>query len=394
MPSHTDAELLDRETDRLVAERQERAAAADRRSAEADRASRESATKKTRDDSLWTVQTSASNIAGFEEQLAWLRASLRNWNERNRKFLDVTAADIALFMLLMASPFAVVTLELLMLCYVGLGIATGAFESVKGVGGNGAGWIVVVAVVLFTLGYVLVELVIGAARDNERLSREMRRRSAQLAVMLWITLPLFIATFSLVSSGMFSADPAKTMGRATFTAAIVRAALFGVFALAVHGFILWFGSAVINAYGYGFFKARQRNIMRQVRNLEGQRRAAGDVLESSFRDFHGVVTSEGGAGQAKVGPFGATTTKVVNARFDTEVIETPGGQRRPPPPANATGPAQQCSQPNDTGDPSHADPSPENRNTHEPSKAQQNGSEPEDEWPGTVYDMSDEDEVR
>ncbi len=395
MPSLTDAELLERETDRFVAERQERTAAADRRREEETRTSSEAASKKSRDDSLWIVQSSASNIADFDEQLAWLRATLRNWNERNRKFLNITAADIALFLLLMASPFAVVMLDMLMLSYVGREIARGAIESVKSAGGSGIGWVVPAAVVIFTLGYVAVELVIGAARDNEQLTRELRRRSAQLAVMLWITLPLFIVIFSLISSGIFSADPAKTIGRATLTAAIVRAALFGMFALAVHGFILWYGSAVVNAYGYGFFKARQLNITRRTRDVERRRREAGDDLESSFRDFHGAVTSEDGAGQAKVGPFGATTTRVVNARFATEVIETPDpDQRQRPSTGNGTGPGRQSSQPKDSDERSQADPSAENSNPTEPSQAQQNGNGSEDEWPRTVYDMSDEDEVR
>ncbi|HAB17536.1 MAG TPA: hypothetical protein DCE44_13925 [Verrucomicrobiales bacterium] len=395
MPSLADAELLERETDRLVAEREEQAAETDRRREEETRASGEATTKKNRDDSLWIVQSSASDIAGFDEQIGWLRAVLRNWNERNRKFMNVTATDIAFFILLMASPLAVVTLDMLMLSYVGREIARGAIESVKGVGGSGIGWIVLVAVVLFTLGYVVVELVIGAGRDNEHLSRELRRRSAQLSVMLWITLPLFIVIFSLISSGMFSADPAKTMGRASLTAAIARAALFGLFALAFHGFILWFGCAVVNAYGYGAFKARQVDITRRIRNLERRRRKASGDLESSFRDFHGAVTSAGSSSQGKVGPFGATTIRVTNATFATEVIEPPEpDQRQRPSTANATGSNGQRSQPIDTEDTPHAGPSAENSNANEPSQAQQNGSGSNNEWPGTVYDMSDEDEVR
>ena len=394
MPSRIDAELLERETDQIVADRQKQAAADDRRREEEARSTHEATVKKNRDDSLSTVQSSASNIASFEEQLAWLRALLRNWNERNRKFMNVTAAEIALFMLMMVSPFAAVTLDLLMLSYVGREIARGAIESVKGVGGSGIGWIILAAVVVFTLGYVVVELVIGAARDNRKLGREQRRRAAQLAVMLWITLPLFIVIFSLISSGMFSADPAKTVGRSTLTAAVARAALFGLFALAVHGFILWFGSAIVNAYGYGVFKARQLNIRRRIRNLDGRSRLAGDELESGFRDFHDAVTSAGSTGPVNVGPFGATTTRVTNERFRAEVIETPESDKRQrSSTADSTRSARERSY-SKGSDQSHKEPSAQNSNPTEPSQAEQNGSGSGDEWPGNAYDMSDEDEVR
>lgn len=395
MPSYKDAEELERETDQLIAEKKAQAEAAERRREEDARASQEGEAKKGRDDSLWGVQSSARSIAGLDEELAWWRAALRNWNERNRAFLNVTAAEVALFILLMASPFAVVTLDMLMLSYVGREIARGAIESFKGVGGSGIGWIVLAAVVLFTLGYVVVELIIGAARDNDKLAREMRRRSAQLALMLWITLPLFIVIFSLVSSGVFSADPTKTIGRATFTAAIVRAALFGIFAMAIHGFILWFGSAVINSYGYGLFKSRQIYINRRIRGLERRRRAAGGDLESSFRDFHGAVTADGIGAQVKVGPFGATTARVTNAEFGTDVIETPvTHQTQRQSDANGSETDRPSFYQNGTGRGEHAAPAAEDPSTNEPAKARKNGSETEDEWPGTVYDMSDEDEVR
>ncbi len=394
MPGFRDAEELDRETDRLVAERQAETEAAERGRQQQERTTRVNEAKKSRDDSLLVVQTSARNIAAFDEQLAWCRAALRNWNERNRGFLNVTATEVALFALLIVSPFAVVTLDMLMLSYVGREIARGAIEALKGAGGNNIGGTVLVAVVLFTLGYVVVELVIGAARDNDQLGRELRRRSAQLAVMLWITLPLFIVIFSLVSSGIFSADSTKTIGRATLTAAIVRAALFGLFAMAIHGFILWFGSAIVNAYGYLFYKARQLHIARRMRGLERRRREAGGDLESSFRNFHGAVTTDREGAPVTVGPFGDMTARVTNTEFGTDVIETPGShQPQQPPAANSSGPTRRSSYPDGDGRRSQADRAANNSEPREPPPDQQNGSEAEGQWPGTVYDMSDEDEV-
>ena len=213
MPGLRDAEELDRETDRLIAEREAEAAAAERRRQVNERSEREAKARQGRDDSLWIVQNSASHIAEIDEQLAWWRAALRNWKERHRGFHNITATEVALLALLMLSPFAVATLDYLMLSYVGREIARGAVESFKGVGGSNIGWIVLIAVLLFTLGYVVVELVIGSGRDSDRLSGAMRRRAGQLAVMLWITMPLFIVIFSLFAAGVFSADPAKTMGQ-------------------------------------------------------------------------------------------------------------------------------------------------------------------------------------
>lgn len=394
MPTQKDAEELERDTDRLVAERQERKAAADRRRQDEARTSSEAAAKKDRDNSLWIVQSSASNIASFDEQLAWLRAVLRNWKERNHQFSNLTAANVALYILLMVYPFAAMTLDLLMLSYVGREIARGTIESLKGIGENGGrGWSVPVTVVLFTVGYVIVELVLGAIREDDRVSQEWRRYAAQFALMAWVTLPLLIVIFALANSGMFSADPAKVMGRSTFIAAIGRAALFSALALLIHGIVLRFGSAVIDAYGFGFFKVRQFAIMRRIRGVERRRRQAGDDLESSFRDFHGAVTSNGGAAQAKIGPFGATTTSVVNARFDTEVIETPPPRRQRQPPENTARPTRGRAAPGTDEVRPNAGPPVEDPNVKEPSQAQQNGDVSEPEWPGTVYDMSDEDEV-
>lgn len=396
MPGFRDAEELERETDRLIADREAEAAAAERRRQANERAEREATARQGRDNSLWIVQNRASNIAEIDELLAWWRAALRNWKERNRGFLDITATEVALFALLMASPFAVATLDYLMLSYVGREIAKGAVESFKGIGGNGIGWIVLTAVLLFTLGYVVVELVIGGARDNERLSRDMRRRAGQLAVMLWITLPLFIVIFSLFASGVFSADPAKTMGRATLTAAIFRAALFGVFAMAIHGYVLWFGSAVVNAYGYGLYRTRRMYIERRIVGLERRRRAAGGDLESSFRDFHGAVTDPAGGAEAKVGPFSATTTRVVNATFGTEVIETAGPQQQQQQrrrTGDATDPARQEHERNGHAQTRHGGAASEHSNGNGRSQTHGKADDPEDEWPGTVYDMDGEDAV-
>src|SRR3982750_3370866 len=105
MPGFRDAEELERETDRMIAEREAQAEADERRRQKDERVEREAKAQKGRDDTLRVVQSSASSIAGIDEQLAWWRAGLRNWKERNRGFMNVTAAEVALFMLLMSSPF-------------------------------------------------------------------------------------------------------------------------------------------------------------------------------------------------------------------------------------------------------------------------------------------------
>ena len=139
-------------------------------------------------------------------------------------------------------------------------------------------------------------------------------------------------------------------------------------------------------------------ITRKIQRLERRRREAGDDLESSFRDFHASVTAEDGTAPGNVGPMGAEMAGVVNSRFGTEVIETPGSPKDARAPsgagfADAEGPSEQARVDSDAAR-GTSEATTNNSSTSEPSQAQQKGDGAEAEWPGTVYDTSDEDEVR
>ena len=107
------------------------------------------------------------------------------------------------------------------------------------------------------------------------------------------------------------------------------------------------------------------------------------------------MTAGGTGAQLKVGPFGATTARVTNAEFGTDVIETPVTRNpRQPWGGSGSGSTRPSSSHDGRGREAAAPPSADGPNMNAPAQTQQNRSETEDEWPGTVYDMSDEDEVR
>jgi hypothetical protein len=398
MPTQNDANTLHRETDRLIAEREHQEQEQARRDTSAERARAAAAARSRRDATFAAVQENTSRIENHEEELVWCRAVLRNWNERHRELLNISAAEISAFMLLLASPLGVVTIDLLVLSYAGREVAKGAIELFKG--SVAAAWIVPAAVIAFTFAYIVVELAIGASRDNTRLSREQRRRAAQLAILLWLALPTFIAIISLANSGVFSTDAARTIGRGTITVAIVRAAGFAMFALAAHGFILFFGPAIIDAIGYAVFKVRQMRVRRRIRDLERGTRVARSRVESGVRDYHRSVTSDADGRSASTGPFSTTTTRVVNETFGQEVIEPPPRRHRQQhersrpggnsPAGDGWGTGQED---DDEGTPTpRPQPAPRAARTGTDFTADHDGGDPE--WPGTIYDMSDEDEVR
>lgn len=399
MPTRNDAQALDQETEQFIADRERREQEQARRDADAKGAQAQAAARENQDASFSVVQENSSRIESNEEELVWWRSVLRNWNERNREFMNISAPEIAGLMLWLATPLGVTTIDLLILSYVGREVAKGATEVFKGAAGGA--WIVPLAVIAFTLAYIAVELAVGASRESTRLSSEQRRRAAQIALLLWLALPIFIVIFSLVNSGVFSTDAARTIGRGTLTAAFVRAIGFGMFALAAHGFILFFGPAIVNASGYAVFKSKQVRITRRIRDLERRIRAARGSVEHGVRDFHRAVsTGSDSSGEVSTGPFSTTTTRVVNETFGQEVIEPPA---RPPQAARPATRPSDGSAPAGTGtgqDGEDEGPAPRQTSQAAPGAAASargpafDGQANDPEWPGTIYDMSDEDEVR
>jgi len=315
MASRYDAEALNAETDRIIREREHE----ERETAEIYR-------RQMSDEDLSAVQTSARLLDGYDGKLEWSYACLRNWNERNRGFMNASAAGVAEQVLWLGALIGIAVIDTLVLSFAGREIAKGFAEYLRSSVGEVA-WIVPISTFLFALSYLLVELCTGN-KTNIRSGAATDSRISSFAVLMWLVLPIFVVGFSLINSGVFSSDPTR-VGTATFNAGIFRAVGLGLIALVTHGFVLWFGGNIVTAFGYSLFKLKQFWIRHRINRLDRLSNQARTTVETRFRGFYNSVNSENPNADGpppKVGPFGSTTASVVNDVFDDDIIEVSQGR--------------------------------------------------------------------
>jgi hypothetical protein len=151
------------------------------------------------------------------------------------------------------------------------------------------------------------------------------------SVVMWLALPILVVGFSLINAGLINVNPARPLGPATFSAAIIRAVGLGAVAIVAHGFILLFGGRILDGIGYDIYKLRQIQLRRRRDRCERRIAAETRRVEGGFRNFYNGFNNNdnGNESGGGAGPFGATTRTVVNDVFDDDIIEDPRQQQDP-----------------------------------------------------------------
>ncbi|MBK8464951.1 MAG: hypothetical protein IPL32_03895 [Chloracidobacterium sp.] len=375
MPGRDEADALNRETERLRKDRERR----EREQAERDQEASADLRRRTTEDNLETVRNSAHQLQTLRETRLYLVADIENWEERNHRYRNLDAWTIASHVMWSVSPISVVVTDTLLLSVAGRELLRSAAPFLAAMFGN-AGAVIPIAIFLFAVGYITLELCTGHELDAERGGR--RRVIRPFSVVMCLALPVLVIGFSLINAGLISGNAARPIGSATFAAAIIRAAGLGAVAVVAHGFILFFGGRIVDGFGYDVYKGRQIQLRRRLDRCDRQIAAETPRVEGGFTHLYNEFNNDNGEnGSGGAGPFGATTRRVVNDVFDDDIIEEPAGRPRS---ADA-----------DHTEP-HADDAPgsQTQNAAGNGPAGSSDSDPGQTRPGTGYDMDGEDEIR
>ncbi len=330
------------------------------------------------------VHRSAGALTGHRARLEWFRSQRANWDEKNFEFAAAGGALMVENSLWLASPFAIIAIDAFVLSYAGKEIAKGAAELVDAAN---AGWVSPFLPLTFSAAYLVVDILIGSAREKARENGDGDKNETALGWLAFLTLPVFVTITAVANSGILSSDPTRVIGTATMTMAIAGAAVGGLVALLTHGFSILLGSRIIQAGGFWFYKIKRFYLSVMIaRETRLEARAIGNV-GTSVRGYYAHYQTNrninaGDADAPPPGPFSAEATRVVNEVFGDEIIEEPGGRDRNARPR----------EPHRAEDP-------------QPGEADQTGEQPgaadaqdADEAPDAPdlggYDMDGEDEVR
>lgn len=376
MPGRDDADKLNRETERLRNERERQ----EREKAKKDTEEKARLTRKTNQNNLEKVRKSAHRLDALRDTRIYLLAAIENWEERNHRFRNLDAWTIASHVIWSVSPVSVVATDTLLLSVSGRELLRSAAPFLEAMFGQ-AEAIVPIAIFLFAVGYISLELCTGHELDADRAKR--RRVIRTFAVVMSLALPVLVIGFSLINAGLISGSAARPIGSATFAAAIIRAAGLGAVAIVAHGFILLFGGQIVEGVGYDLYKVVQMTLRFRLNRCDRQIAAETPRVEGGFTHFYSEFNNgndENGSGGA--GPFGATTRKVVNDVFDDDIIEEPAGSTRTAEPDNS-GSHESADSPGQEDD---AAGDGQTARSSEPDQGQAR--------PGMGYDMDGEDEVR
>ncbi len=379
MPGRDETEELNRETERLRQEREQR----DRDQAERDAAAELGQLRETNEGHLGTVRDSAQNLAALREERGYVLATIANWDERNHRYKNLDALAMAGHVMMSISPAGVVVTDTLLLSVAGRELLRAAAPFLEAVFGK-AELVMPIAILLFAIGYLTIELCTGHELDPPTGRR--RRAIGPLAIVMCVSLPLLVAAFSALNAGILTSNPTRPVGTGTFTAAIIRAVGLGAVALVVHGFILFFGARIVEGIGFDLYKLRQIQLRRRLVGIERRITVETRNVEGGFRNFYnGFYNGNGDGGQSGAGPFGSNTRRVVNDVFDDSVIEEPPPRHGRP----AAGP----------GGAQPAEPDPPNPADGPARHGRRNGTQPgpnadTDVPPRPIYDTDGEDEIR